>query len=135
MLMDESHGASADMFAMGAILYTLLSGLPPRVAGLVAAINPVAPDVSGPAWGGVSVEAKDLVGALMTPKGPAARLTARKALSHSWIKAKERALRMRSLDAVVKGARVFSWRGAMQGDQWAQNGGQPGRLPRVRSMF
>lgn len=121
------------MFAVGAILYTLLSGSPPRAAGLVAAINPVPPDVSGPAWGGVSSEAKELVGALMTPKGPAARLTARQALGHAWIRAGERALRARSLEAVLKGARVLSWRGAMD-MQKAGNGVQSG-IPRVRSMF
>lgn len=135
MLLGESHGSPADMFAVGAILYTLLSGSPPRASGIVAAINPAPPDVSGPAWGGVSSEAKGLVGALMTPEGPAARLTAKQALGHEWIRAGERTLRTRSLDAVLKGARVLSWRGAMLADRRSGSGGQSASMPRVRSMF
>ena len=50
----------------------------------------------------------------MTPEGPDARMSAAKALGHEWIMAGEDALRVRSLDAVLKGARVLSWRGAME---------------------
>lgn len=135
MILEEAHGAPADMFAMGAILYTLLSGSPPRSATLASAVTPTAPNTSGPAWSGVSAEAKGLVEALMTPKGPEARLTAGEALGHKWIKAGEGALRARSLDAVLKGARVLSWRGAMEGRGREGEGDGRNGIPRAVSMF
>lgn len=110
MILEDPHGKPADMFAVGAILYTLLSGSPPRAPTLSAAVNPKAPDTtSGPAWAGVSAEAKGLVGALMTPKGPTARLSAKDALGHEWINAGEGELKARSLAAVLKGSRVLGW--------------------------
>lgn len=122
------------MFAVGAILYTLLSGFPPRATSIMAAVTPAAPDLSGPSWGSVSTEAKNLVGALMTPCGPAARLSAKQALGHPWIRAGENVLRVRSLGAVLKGARVLSWRGAMLAEQAGEDI-PTGNMPRVRSMF
>lgn len=132
MVLEEDHGTPADMYSFGAILYVLLGGMPPRALTLTSAVKPVAPDMSGPAWGSVSAEAKSLVNALMTPKGPDSRATAAQALGHEWIRAGEDALCTRSLDAVLRGARVLSWRGAMQG-----NSANPGasNIPRTVSLF
>lgn len=119
---------------MGAVLYTLLCGSPPRISTLATAVNPKRPDTSNPAWGGVSSEAKALVEALMTPEGPACRATAEEALQHKWIQAAEGTLRARSLDAVLKGTRVLAWRSAMQSGGMGDRG-RVNSIPRTVSMF
>lgn len=138
MILEEPHGKPADMFAVGALLFTLLSGSPPRAATLASAVNPRAPDTaSGPAWAGVSAEAKALVGDLMTPKGPAARLSAREALGHEWINAGAARLKARSLDAVLKGSRVLGWTRWQNEERCRADGGDGGLsgIPRASSMF
>eukprot|EP00903_Cladosiphon_okamuranus_P014967 g13853.t1 len=137
MILEEPHGKPADMFAVGALLYTLLSGSPPRSATLASAVNPRAPDTtSGPAWAGVSAEAKGLVGALMTPDGPAARLSAKEALRHEWINAGKEQLKGRSLDAVLKGSRVLGWSRWQNEERCrAEAGAGGGGIPRASSMF
>lgn len=134
MILEEEHGRPSDMYAFGAILYMLLSGSPLRAATLASAVTPTAPDTSGPAWGGVSPEAKGLVRALMNPTGPAARVSAKQALEHEWINGEEKTLRSRSLDAVLKGARVLSWRGAMTAGE-RDGGSVMGAIPRTVSLF
>ncbi|CAM9215407.1 unnamed protein product [Ectocarpus sp. 4 AP-2014] len=137
MILEEPHGKPADMFAVGALLYTLLSGSPPRVATLSSAVNPKAPDTAtGPAWAGVSAEAKGLVGVLMTPRGPAARFSAEKALGHEWIRAGKGELKARSLNAVLKGARVLGWTRWQNEERTRLDGGARGSgIPRASSMF
>lgn len=138
MILEEPHGKPADMFAVGALLYTLLSGSPPRAATLASAVHPKAPDTtSGPAWSGVSAEAKGLVGALMTPDGPAARLSAKEALRHEWINAGKGQLKGRSLDAVLKGSRVLGWTRWQNEERCRADGSNAGGggIPRASSMF
>ncbi|XP_057978360.1 calcium-dependent protein kinase 26-like [Malania oleifera] len=82
------YNQAADVWSAGAILYILLSGMPPfwgktksRIFDAVRAADlRFPPDI----WDGISLSAKDLITGMLCVD-PSRRLTASQVLSHSWM--------------------------------------------------
>jgi len=89
----EGYDMKVDVWAVGVILYILLSGCYPfggtDTIGIITSIvrDPVL--FNAPAWGPVSGEAKRFIWSLLE-KSPDKRPTARQALQDSWIRAAPR---------------------------------------------
>eukprot|EP01097_Dermamoeba_algensis_P009413 TRINITY_DN6616_c0_g1_i1.p1 TRINITY_DN6616_c0_g1~~TRINITY_DN6616_c0_g1_i1.p1 ORF type:complete len:316 (-),score=54.94 TRINITY_DN6616_c0_g1_i1:206-1153(-) len=83
------YDKSVDIWSVGVILYILLSGFPPFHAdnetGMLKKIQNIEYNFDQPVWSLVSVEAKDLIRALLT-KDPRSRLTAAQIQEHPWLK-------------------------------------------------
>lgn len=83
------YGPPSDMWAVGVILFTLLSGYPPFGSDgedetkIMAAIRLGSFDFADPIWHLVSNESKDLICRLLCIR-PKLRLTAEEALRHPW---------------------------------------------------
>jgi calcium-dependent protein kinase len=75
-IFEKSYTSQCDMWSLGVIAYILLSGMMPETHG-----NHSFPHHK---WKGISPEAKDFVQSLMKVD-PAKRLSAPRALAHSWI--------------------------------------------------
>ena len=85
------YDKSCDLWSLGVILYTMLSGYPPfhsrknmSTDEMLRRIQEAAPAFPEDQWAGVSSEAKDLVLGLLTVD-TAARLTADQASIHPWM--------------------------------------------------
>ena len=87
---EGAYDEKCDMWSLGVILYILLCGLPPftgkNAKMIMQKICIGKYSLDGPIWDNVSDEGKDLVKKLLCPVS--ARLSAKEALTHPWIKAK-----------------------------------------------
>eukprot|EP00873_Tetraselmis_striata_P002736 jgi/Tetstr1/423000/TSEL_013776.t1 len=85
---NPAYGSSPDVWSVGCLVFTLLSGAPPfqssLLAHLVRDIRQGAFSMSDPAWELISDGAKDFVKVLLTVR-PENRPTARSALEHPWL--------------------------------------------------
>jgi len=84
----EGYGRPVDIWAMGVILYILLSGIHPfQIADedlMLDNIQNSKWDWVGPNWSKISADAKDLV-RNMIAKDPVQRLTINQCLTHKWM--------------------------------------------------
>jgi len=85
---NASYGSSPDVWSVGCLIFTLLSGAPPFQArvlkSLVRDIRQGAFSMQDPAWELVSDSAKEFVKLLLQVE-PKKRPTALAALEHSWL--------------------------------------------------
>ncbi|CEP11972.1 hypothetical protein [Parasitella parasitica] len=92
VLEGTGHGKPVDMWSVGVIMYTLLSGFTPFYGEdqneLFASIIKGQYDFDDENWDEISVEAKNLIDRLLT-KDPAKRITAEEALKDVWITSEE----------------------------------------------
>eukprot|EP00050_Salpingoeca_kvevrii_P010477 m.311940 g.311940 ORF g.311940 m.311940 type:complete len:382 (+) comp28848_c0_seq1:265-1410(+) len=88
ILRGENYGCPSDVWAVGVILFNLLSGDYPWSSGseaeLAKLILEAKLDLSHPGWSIVSSDAKDLLCSLLEPD-VAKRMTVEKALRHPWV--------------------------------------------------
>lgn len=81
------HGAPADMWSAGVVLYQILSGDMPfrgrTDRDIFNAVRSAKFEMKGPAWNNISEQAKSLVRQLLQPN-PHKRISAIAALQHSW---------------------------------------------------
>lgn len=92
VLLGKEYGAGVDLWAVGVILYIMLSGFEPfyEEAGDQAMFQRILKceyDFPSPWWDDISKEAIDLVGKLIVFE-PGRRLTAAEALRHPWVQGK-----------------------------------------------
>ncbi|TKS88464.1 Serine/threonine-protein kinase DCLK3 [Collichthys lucidus] len=102
ILYETGYGVAVDVWALGVILYVLLSGFPPfrsrdrNQEELFQLIKQGQLHFLSPYWDPISEEAKGLVRALLQPD-PTVRLTAEQTLLHPWVKAMASICRQRAL--------------------------------------
>eukprot|EP00873_Tetraselmis_striata_P018571 jgi/Tetstr1/438835/TSEL_027344.t1 len=91
LVQQASYGTSCDVWSLGCLLFTLLSGAPPfgckpfiSLRDLVHIIRRGRYSMADPAWEMVSESARDFVNSLLTVD-PASRPTATAALLHPWL--------------------------------------------------
>ncbi|XP_066585030.1 ribosomal protein S6 kinase alpha-5-like isoform X2 [Prorops nasuta] len=87
VLARRGYDESCDMWSLGAILYSILSGRPPFKKGskkLPSDIKTGNVDFTGDVWRPVSSEAKSVIQGLMT-KDPNKRLSAAGLINHHWL--------------------------------------------------
>jgi serine/threonine protein kinase len=86
----EGYGRPVDIWAMGVILYILLSGIHPfQIADedlMLDNIQNAKWDWVGPNWSKISMDAKDLIRNMLA-KNPAQRYTINQCLTHKWLTA------------------------------------------------
>ncbi|XP_003572014.2 calcium-dependent protein kinase 23 [Brachypodium distachyon] len=87
-VLGQHYGPEADVWAVGVILYILLSGDPPFLGDtqdkIFAKIREGRADLESKLWPTISDSAKDLVRKMLCPS-PAERLKAHEVLEHPWI--------------------------------------------------
>jgi calcium-dependent protein kinase len=85
----KKYNQKCDIWSLGIIMYIMLTGMPPFMAKTDNEIYDLIlkGDIQYPEskWSNISKSAKDLVQKMLT-FNPAARVTAKEALSHPWIK-------------------------------------------------
>lgn len=86
---DERYSKSVDMWALGCVLYTLLSGFPPfydeSIEILTEKVAKGQYTFLSPWWDDISKSAKDLISHLLTVD-PEKRYTIKEFLAHPWIR-------------------------------------------------
>ncbi|PHZ12421.1 calcium/calmodulin dependent protein kinase 2 [Rhizopus microsporus ATCC 52813] len=92
VLLGTGHGKPVDLWSVGVIMYTLLSGYTPFYGEdqneLFSAIMSGRYEFDDEYWSEISAEAKNLIDRLLT-FDPKDRITAEEALEHPWIMNKE----------------------------------------------
>lgn len=82
------YDAKVDIWACGVVLFTLLAGVPPFVnrdfRSLFFTIRTGSFSFENPVWGGVSLQAKDLINTLLQVD-PNKRPSAAEVLNHPWL--------------------------------------------------
>jgi calcium/calmodulin-dependent protein kinase I len=99
VLQSGGYDKEVDMWSIGVITYILLCGFPPfhadNVRALLQVVIRAEYDFPSPYWDPISAEAKDFISRLLT-KDRAARMNAKEALKHSWLKTSGSKIDLRS---------------------------------------
>eukprot|EP00118_Oscarella_pearsei_P010657 m.66586 g.66586 ORF g.66586 m.66586 type:complete len:493 (+) comp35394_c0_seq9:1470-2948(+) len=118
VLKKEPYGKPVDMWACGVILYILLVGYPPfwdeDQQKLYAQIKGAQYDFPSPEWDSVTDEAKGLIKNLLQ-LNPLKRMTAAEALSHPWIKLRDRVASTMHRQTTIDGLKRFNARRKLKG--------------------
>jgi calcium/calmodulin-dependent protein kinase I len=88
IIMEQPYGKECDFWSIGVVLYILLSGSPPffedERADLFEKIKTASYEFEDATWGGISVEAKDLVTHILKAN-PAERYNCQQMMAHPWM--------------------------------------------------
>ena len=113
IILGEGYDTKADMWSVGVIVYSLLSGSLPfngrNHLELYKAILTQKCSFDEEIWGGISDGAKDFVEKLLV-LDPSKRFSAQDALNHKWIRAESRMLRRNGLRQSCIRIRTFNAR-------------------------
>lgn len=87
------YGYEADVWSAGVVAYLMLAGRLPFDGAcdreIITAVLDSAPAFDGPAWAGVSADARDCVASMLV-KDPARRATIDQLLAHPWLAGRPR---------------------------------------------
>ena len=113
VLRQQPYGTAVDCWAIGCMLYVLLTGYPPfwnsSKAKLYETIKEGAYDFESPIWRNVSFDAKTLIRMLLTVN-PNRRVSASKALFSRWISKRERSASRKHRKSTVQSLQAFNAR-------------------------
>lgn len=107
------YGTQADMWSLGVIAFILLGGYPPFIEDnqreLFRKIRKGQYEFHEEYWGGVSMEAKELIASLLSVN-PDHRMSAADALTHSWMKSDDNYLEGKDLGVNLAEFKKFNAR-------------------------